>query len=214
MKLKKFAAMMLAGVMAVSMLAGCAEGGKKEDDNKEPVATGMTAKVIAALDEDTTKIVDFAASSSLEAALKKAVQNVGSDVVGNASFASDVMAELTKVNPDLTSTVFVGGTDANDKKEQSYTCVQLLNDSDIGASEEYAAAKLADMVEATKANGATVLAKTGTYSQDYTKDNDTYYYTFDYTGDIAVVEVTNAVTGQTSYISAVTITRTATKVVK
>ena len=213
MKLKKIASLMLAGVMAVSMLAGCSNGTKPEDDKKDPVVnTGMTGKVIAALNEDTTKLVDFAASSTLESALKKAVQNVGSDVVGNNTFATNIMNELTKINPELTSTVFVGGTEDTDKKEQSYTCVQLLNNGDIGASEEYAAAKLADMVEATKANGSTVLAKTGTYSQDY--DGGKYYYSFDYTGEIAVVEVTNAVTGQTSYISAVTITRTATKVEK
>ena len=215
MKLKKIASLMLAGVMAVSMLAGCSGNGSNNNNNNndDPVVnTGMTGKVIAALDKDTTDKVAFTASSSLEIALQKAVQNVGSDVVGNAGFAGEVMTELTKINPDLTSTEFVGGTEENDKKEQSYTCVQLLNNSDIGASEEYAAAKLADMVEATEADGVKALADLGTFSKDY--DSGKYFYSFDYTGDMAVVEVTNAVTGQTSYISVVTITRTPTKVEK
>ena len=53
------------------------------------------------------------------------------------------------------------------------------------------------------------------YSSDYT-DNDkkTYWYDFDYTAGVAVVAVSDAVTGATNYIVAVTVTRTPTQTYK
>ena len=103
MKLKKIASLMLAGVMAVSMLAGCSNGTKPEDDKKDPVVnTGMAGKVIAALDKDTTDKVAFTASSSLETTLQKAVQNVGTDISNN-KLAANILDALLKVDTDLTS---------------------------------------------------------------------------------------------------------------
>ena len=220
MKLKKFAAMMLAGVMAVSMLAGCAEGGKKEDDNKEPVATGMTAKVIAALDEDTTKNVEFAADSNLEAVLQKAVKNAGSTWTGVNGI---VYTDLTSIDPDLGTSnkianVGLGGdTEAADKKESKAVFVEKVQG--VGKNEATIAKELADKIDArevAQTNGSDVAwADMEVYSPDHEdKDGKTFWYDFDYTAGIAVVEVNDAVTGETSYIVAVTVTRTPTQTYK
>ena len=69
MKLKKFAAMMLAGVMAVSMLAGCS--GKTNDNTEKPEIPSVTpaadvaAAINAELDENKDKI-SFTNNDNLE----------------------------------------------------------------------------------------------------------------------------------------------------
>ena len=214
MKLKKIASLMLAGVMAVSMLAGCSNGTKPDDDKKDPVVnTGMTGKVIAALDEDTTEKVAFSSSSSLESALQKAVKNAGSDFSNLDTFGQNVWNQLQKIDTDLKNDAFTGGSVDNVKKEQSYTRVFWLDSSYIGVSADYAAKAMAKMVAATEPDGENVLADLTDYSADYTDPDDKdkeCWYNFDYTADIAVVEVTNAVNGQSAFVGAVTITRTGT----
>ena len=60
MKLKKIASLMLAGVMAVSMLTACAEGGKNEEDNsassEAPTVNGAAAALNAALSRNKDTI--------------------------------------------------------------------------------------------------------------------------------------------------------------
>ena len=214
MKLKKIASLMLAGVMAVSMLAGCSGNGSNNNNNndEDPVVnTGMAGKVIAALDKDTTDKVAFTASSSLETTLQKAVQNVGTDI-SNSKMAANILDALLKVDTDLTSKAIPQATSnskATDKEEQSVTTVTVLDKANIGSDENYASKALAAAVEGFKADGVHTLAKLEADSVIYT-DNDgkNYWYNFTYTGDMAVIEVTDSVTGQSTYVVAYTITRT------
>ena len=85
MKLKKFAAMMLAGVMAVSMLAGCS--GKGGNNGGEVVVEPSSSSIVAAFnngqDEDNDVKVTFTADSGLENTLKKAVTLAGSVISSN-----------------------------------------------------------------------------------------------------------------------------------
>ena len=82
MKLKKIASLALAGVMAVSMLAGC-EGGKGNDnnnpDNGQPVIT--TTPVVDAVNKgqkSTNAVkIKFTKNDSLDAALAKALGFTG-----------------------------------------------------------------------------------------------------------------------------------------
>ena len=222
MKLKKIASLALAGVMAVSMLAGCSNGTKPEDDKKDPaVNTGLTGNVIAALDEDTTKNVEFTADSNLEAVLKKAVQNAGSDWNGvNGITYSD----LTAIDPDLGNSnklTAVGTSDGNkddDKKESKAVFVEKVQGQ--GKNAATIANDLAKKIDNRKdfvvIDGSDYgWEKLPAYSMDY-KDNDgkDFWYDFDYTAGVAVVEVTDAVTGETNYIVAVNVVRTATQTYK
>ena len=219
MKLKKFAAMMLAGVMAVSMLAGCAEGGKKEDDKDPVVTTGMTGSVIAALDEDTTKNVEFTAGSNLENVLKKAVQNAGynglDDINAKALNAidSDISTKGQLENVGLSS----DGSKETDKKESKATYVVTV--AGEGKNEATIAKELADKVDSKKigkaSNKNVGWDELPEYSYTFQDDDDKdYWYAFDYTADIAVVDVSNAITGETTYVVAVTVTRTPTETYK
>ena len=74
MKLKKIASLMLAGIMAVSMLAGCKSGTTTDDGNTDvkPVDSSFAAKINDELDDDQKAIVTFKADSTLESALNKA----------------------------------------------------------------------------------------------------------------------------------------------
>ena len=83
MKLKKIASLMLAGIMAVSMLAGCKDGAgnnggqvpPEDDDN----ATGYSVQLGDKVSDDVKKLdyITFADNAADAAALKDAVGNLG-----------------------------------------------------------------------------------------------------------------------------------------
>ena len=220
MKLKKIASLMLAGVMAVSMLAGCSNGTKPDDGEKDPVVnTGMTGSVIAALDEDTTKNVEFTADSNLEAVLKKAIQNAGYNGLNNikASTLSDIDSDISK-NSNLANVgVTSDGSKDSDKKESNATIIVTLEGN--GMNETTVAKQLAaeiDKKNVGKASNKNVgWDELPEYSYTF-KDDDgkDFWYDFDYTVGVAVVDVSNAVTGETTYVVAVTVTRTPTQTYK
>ena len=95
MKLKKLLALALAGVMAVSMLAGCKGGNKPEDPTEEPtgdtsIATALNEK--QADDENEVQIA-FVYDASLETAVKAVL-----DVNGNDKDQADaIKAYLEKI---------------------------------------------------------------------------------------------------------------------
>ena len=221
MKLKKIASLMLAGVMAVSMLAGCSNGTKPDDGEKDPVVdSSLTGKVIAALDEDTTKNVEFKADSNLEAVLKKAVQNAGS---AWTNVNSIVYGDLTAIDDDLgdsnklAAVSTASKTEDTDKKESKAVFVEKVQGQ--GKNVATIVKELADKVDDRKVGvtGGTDVAwkDLRAYSSDYTdNDGETYWYDFDYTAGVAVVAVSDAVTGATNYIVAVTVTRTPTQTYK
>ena len=83
MKLKKIASLMLAGVMAVSMLAGCSGKGNGNDGEPEnPVVptTGVVAdanNAVSADDKEDYKFSGFAASTNLDSILKDLASSTG-----------------------------------------------------------------------------------------------------------------------------------------
>ena len=150
MKLKKIASLMLAGVMAVSMLAGCSNGTKPDDDKKDPVVnTGLTGSVIAALDEDTTKNVTFSADSNLQAVLEKVVKNAGYDGLSKltANDLVNVDSDLGKYAPlpGVTMSSNKSSTEATDKETQ--TAVGLVYVAGEGQNESTIAKALASKID-------------------------------------------------------------------
>ena len=216
MKLKKIAALALAGVMAVSMLAGCA--GKGTDDKKDPADTsGVTAAaVIGALDESVTKMVKFSESTALGSTVDKMVQYLGVDAAKNLDYKT-AMKEMVKFDKNLSSTYYFNDTkNANEddvKKEASITYVTVLKAVDKNYADTAVVKQLADLVK-----GADVQATNNTLpnlnktSQNYT-DSETskdYYYAFSYTGNMSVTKLTE-LNGTVNYVLAFTVTRTPAK---
>ena len=109
MKLKKIASLALAGVMAVSMLAGCATT-KPETKPEDPTETSSISKEVGALIEKVPSYVTFEDSTSLDAGLKKAVEYAGViDVMPGYVYCdtlTDVQADVAARLGITNSTVF------------------------------------------------------------------------------------------------------------
>ena len=84
MKLKKIASLMLAGVMAVSMLAGCQNTSVDPEPTPDPdptPVTGYSAKLQSELSAIAQDKITFSDSTELNSALEYAVGNVGNDKI-------------------------------------------------------------------------------------------------------------------------------------
>ena len=94
MKLKKIASLMLAGVMAVSMFAGCAKGNVKPEptpDPEEPTATGYSVTLGDKVDVEKDYIT-YQDNADDAAALQDALGNMASvSVAANATLPQIVM---------------------------------------------------------------------------------------------------------------------------
>ena len=210
MKLKKIASLMLAGIMAVSMLAGCSGKGNNSGNNNGNgvvTATGVNADtVIAALKDATTEAVKVTASSELQNELETVVKYLGdsSFSIGSVDddFSENAVAIFTGV--DYVEVFDVDDED-NYKKAQTViftgaTSSVVGNDVDdtvsklaIARSIDFAIDEL-EMNENSLNEGAAV-------------EDGTDYYTFNYTAELAVVEVSDAA-GRTTYVYACTVTCT------
>ena len=93
MKLKKIASLALAGIMAVSMLAGCGEGisnsGSSSSENTNTV-TGYSASVQAKLSNTAQKKVALSDSADLNSALQAAMEYVANSNIAKWYDASSV----------------------------------------------------------------------------------------------------------------------------
>ena len=84
MKLKKIASLALAGVMAVSMLAGCQNTSVNPDPTPDPdptPVTGYSAKLQSELSAIAQDKITFSDSTELNSALEYAAGNVGNDKI-------------------------------------------------------------------------------------------------------------------------------------
>ena len=120
MKLKKIASMMLAGVMAVSMLTAC--GGNTTDDTQKPEepdvtpAAGYSATFEGRLSALAASNIDMSDSADLNAALKAAMD-----------FASDSKIFQDYVANKKDTVTFVPSTNKNDL---GYVVKELINKAD------------------------------------------------------------------------------------
>lgn len=215
MKLKKLVSLALAGVLAVSMLAGCKANGSS---SSEQPATGVNATtVIAALDKKVTEKVEFKASTSLQATVDKAMTYAQDTVVGQ-QFSTDLLKKVDdklNVATKLPAVVVAGdasNSGTTDKAAQNYTFVVKTDDTLYGATDAVVTKKLADLIA-----GAQVDRNNGKLNEQaveggkLTDNGDSYKYTFKYTADVAVTSATNA-NGQVTYYAVVTLTRTPSRV--
>ena len=214
MKLKKIASLMLAGVMAVSMLAGCSGKGTDNKGEETVTASTLTGKVISALDEDTTKKVAFSSSSVLDAAIAKAVQQVGVDDTISNDLLNQINSDISE--KDELAAIGTASYKNNKNKAKSdgekASATWVMNTSFVtaGASEAYVVKQIADQLDNDILD--TLKDKLDSHSITYNIDGEEYYYTFKYTGDLSVVKVSDVVTGVSDYVVVYTITRTPTKV--
>ena len=212
MKLKKIASLALAGVMAVSMLAGCSGKGNNSGNNNNNgvvTATGVNADtVIAALKDATTEAVKVTASSELQNELETVVKYLGdaSFAIGHEEddFSRNAMTYFTGVD-------YVDNFDFED--EDNYKKAQTVifahatsNMENMGNDVDDTISKLAIARSIDAAINELEMKENSLADGDEVKDGEDYY-TFNYTAELAVVKVSNAA-GQTAYVYACTVTCT------
>ena len=216
MKLKKIASLMLAGVMAVSMLAGCNSAPVDDNtgDNNGNVVTPTSIVTAVNNGQSATNRVkiDFTADAALDSALTKAVKSIGdrwdstglnvelvrltgNDRIGNQTFyTGDANTNFgTTVDPNYDPWKNIDGTVI-----EGMAAMPLMNVMSDKATAEKAAAKIINEVVAE-------LDDT-TYAEGVTVSGDKYC-DFSYTGTVSMVSsVEND--GTVNYYFAFVITQT------
>ena len=211
MKLKKIASLMLAGVMAVSMLAGCSgkTETKPEDDKNEGSVTGVSASFAACLSDDTVKFTD---NNSNQSALEKAVKEVEDSAIANVKAVATVTTgtePLVSVEKALEPDNNIGnvGKDAVKKLSKEATYIALYQAP--GAMSQSAvlaqvASKLNDkLTEATLPENS--------LNNDTSVGNQKEYYTYSYNGSVSAEKVSTKNGDNSAWYVLVTVTVTPTK---
>ena len=204
MKLKKIASLMLAGIMAVSMLAGCKSGTTTDDGNTDvkPVDSSFAAKINDELDDNQKAIVTFKADSTLESALNKAAGMI--DVAELDVNAADWLTtgnvlksftEMVDADGNGFNTVF-----ENSDKDKTGAAILVVpgNLTEKGMTEAVVD-KLDDQI------------KTGVLPNGY---NGAKYYKYTYEGKIAVAKVDSNDGKVSAYVVGIVIDQTATEIAK
>ena len=218
MKLKKIASLMLAGVMAVSMLAGCSgktNGEEKPGDDVVVVPeTGIVAEVNNGQNQDNDAKIDFTSNTSLDAALTSAVKAFGEN--SNSDNLTKRVANLLSMdawNGTITNAGYHGMKNPSVPMKNGNSVVDGADgdvvefvevftiDSDKAKSEDAAMKQAAETIDA-------VVGKlhATSYVKGETKGGEKYC-DYTYTGTVSMVTVEKA-NGLTTYCFAYTIAQT------
>ena len=201
MKLKKIASLALAGIMAVSMLAGCNGGNGGNGDDvivTPPTDTSFAASVNAELNDKQKAILTFESDATLDTALKAVADKFDSATLATTSsqfMAGTVMNDfLAMVDADLGIGGFVFDNTSEDDTRASILVVPG-NYTEEGMVKEVA-----------KQVGNYI--KTGEMANQ--SDDKSCRYT--YSGDISMVKVESLSGNYSAYVVGVVVTQHLTKV--
>ena len=214
MKLKKIASLALAGVMAVSMLAGCNTASNNNDEPENPDAIPSTSNSATVLHDnmkgDARKMTTPAANADLDSALKQVVDTYfnNEDYLGVLTGSRVAQVKYDNIAVNLEKAL-------NAKSDIAVGLNYLLNNDkttiavelycvEASVSDTYALEQVADKIENDIA-GLKDKSNNGEYSYAYTVS-----------ASIVTKPVTSSIvegiTGGVKYI-AVAVTQTPTKVV-
>ena len=222
MKLKKIASLMLAGIMAVSMLAGCNGSTPVDDDpaSSTPVVSDVVEYANGALSGTEKGVFTFKSSTELDTALQaaandkskfssKEIEDVFTNNLDEAKWAGDAKRPNNELK-DVLSAVKgkVSGiveedlktAAPDDGKSQKAVDVYVIS----GALEEKVAIeKVVDLFN----TGDTAITATN-YPNAAQKSD----YTYTYSAEISAVKVASAdKTNNSAWVVAIVVTQTATE---
>lgn len=207
MKLKKIASLMLAGVMAISMLTACGDKGSSSSEGTvvTPVDNSFAAAVNAELTDKQKELITFGSSDELASALDKIVSsteftrlNADGWVTGGVV---EAFRELLDADDGWDGATF---TQPNGDKVTSADMIRVdgaLTDKGLA---EAVAREIGQYID----TGYLPVSKTNA-AYGATKE-----WRSDYTADIAVTKITNVNEQVSFYVVAFTITQTNTEVNK
>ena len=222
MKLKKIASLMLAGIMAVSMLAGCNGGTPVDDDpaSSTPVVSDVVEYANGALSGTEKGVFTFKSSTELDTALQAAAND-------KSKFSSKEIEDVFTKNLDIAKWAGDAKQPNNDLKDvlsavkgkisgivEENLCDQVPDDGksqkavDVyvisGALEEKVA--IEKVVELFNVGGTKINA---TNYPNASKNSD---YTYTYSAEISAVKVASAdKTNNSAWVVAIVVTQTATE---
>lgn len=213
MKLKKIASLALAGVMAVSMLAGCNNGSNTEEQPNSTVPTNVVSYANSLLSGKEKAVFEFETDTKVDEALKAVATDASvfssKDIAGlvnqmqadattgtNAGLRSEL---ADKLDIDLENGVYFknGAVDGKDKYN-AYVYVLSTKLDENGAVK-----LVVDSIKANMASDKQYFPVTG---------GSTTKYSFDYEANISAVKVTAPDNADNSvWVVAVVYTQTATE---
>lgn len=215
MKLKKIASLMLAGLMAVGMLAGCEGKGSSSGEEENPVVptTGVVAYANDAVSEDTAKEYNFegfAASTNLDAILNDLATSTGNfsqtdiagifkDDVSAADTDSDVQKKLNDKLDGLVDDEFdkIPADNVSDKYGYIYTVSGKVDEKEM-------VGKVVDKFVREELNDVETVVENKTTGTKY----DTAH-----TAEISVVKVSSSsAPSESAWVVAIVLTQEVTKV--
>ena len=205
MKLKKIASLALAGIMAVSMLAGCSNNGSSSssEPTTPPVDSSLATAVNDKMSDAQKNIITFGTDADLNSNLESYAYTIDlSHADSNGWFLSssaEAKTLATLVDAETGVDAITSSKWANATKEGTYKALNLMvvtgNYTDKGLAEQ-------------------VYNKINTYinKTNYPNQSNSGNYRYTYEGDIAVVTIDNVLGTESNYVVAITVTRTATEV--
>ena len=214
MKLKKIASLMLAGIMAVSMLAGCGEASSNSTETPDvtPV-TGVAATVNGELNNNAKKI-SFTEDSVLtnlltnyykENPIKSGMWNAGTADLQkvNAAKLWDAVEDLYSVTKPNSETIAIDQSNWLKKAgSKTFANIYWVN-SDFVTKED------AMRMVGQKMDGLTLPAD-NKYTDSSTKKDVAADLDYTYTGTVAAIEAESKGGTESVWVIAVTVTQTAT----
>ena len=215
MKLKKIASLMLAGLMAVSMLAGCEGKGSSSSEPENPVVptTGVVAYANDAVSEDTAKehnFEGFAASTNLDAILndlaastsnfdKTDINGIFTNDVSTAAADTDVQKKLNDKLDGLVDDQFknIPADNVSDKYGYIYTVSGKVDEKEM-------VGKVVKKFVSEELNNVATVVENKTTGTKY----DTAH-----TAEISVVKVSSSsAPSESAWVVAIVLTQEVTKV--
>ena len=211
MKLNKIAALAMAGVMAVSMLAGCSGKGNGNGGDGT-VVVDPTSSVVDTVNNNQSVLnkvkITFAADSDLDNALEALVKRNGNNALTGSKINMTDPKKLIGVEPGDDEDLMDKWSDPDRRglKKGAVVVNTVVKAEPIVAMNDEAAEKILAKEISDYIDGRDLTDTT--YDKDKTTVKE-LYYDFDYEGTVSLVSF-EGVGGVTYYVGAWTITQTAT----
>ena len=229
MKLKKIASLMLAGVMAVSMLTACDTASNGGDDNQDdnnvviPVDDSLAAAVNSELSAAVKNTLPITADSSLEAALKAVSDKIDTDHLQNNKFiiSSDTEDVRHLMGLDDDASLTTTGTSGKSGPQQPLESTNQYEDwtyfGDVDSTKTtvdlivYDGALTEEGLAHEVAEDLKALINNNRMPNDGKVGDETYDY--DYTANIVSVKIDDMRGDNSHYVVALKVVQTPTEVV-
>ena len=205
MKLKKIVSLALAGILAVSMLAGCGNNSDSNNNNVVPTpSTSIVDAVNNGQDASNKVKVTFTSDADLQDALETAIAMKGIDVE-DKHIKNLIPEDFVATNKIWTADSYPG-KNSLDIDGEKQTVLVLYTIDDVN-TEKAALNKAAYDINEDLSN---LVAKSKDEDGNDKIASGNKYYVFDYEGSVAMVSVELS-NGTTQYFVAGVLTQTATE---